>query len=245
MTASLSRLQAFYGGLEATALLRVMIREEFAGEIALFSSFGADSALLLALVAEIDPSVPVLFLETGKHFTETLDYLKQLESLFGFTDLRLLKPREELVQRIDPAGDLWKKQPNRCCWIRKVEPLERELAASGFKAIITGRKSYQTKERAALESIELYDDGRFRINPLTTWGKDEIRGEFASRRLPQHPLVEKGYLSIGCEPCTAIVKPGEDERAGRWAHTRRGDEGGQKAECGIHLQNDNAPNWEV
>ncbi len=241
---SLSRLQTFYGALEPSALLRVMIREEFAGKIALFSSFGADSALLISLVAEVDPSVPVLFLETGKHFKETPAYLDELKSLFGLTDLRLLKPREDLLHRIDPDGRLWHNQPNRCCWIRKVEPLERHLAEEGFEAVITGRKSYQTAERAGLETIELYDDNRFRINPLASWNKAEFKGEFARRRLPQHPLVAEGYLSIGCEPCTAKVLPGQDERAGRWAHTR-GDEGAQKAECGIHVQGDNAPNWEV
>lgn len=241
---SLSRLQTFYGNLETTPLLRVMIKQEFAGNIALFSSFGADSALLIALVAEVDPTVPILFLDTGKHFEETLDYLHQLETLFGLTNLRLLTPREDLLNRIDPDGTLWNKQPNRCCWIRKVEPLERHLEEHGFKAVITGRKSYQTAERSQLETIELYDDGRFRINPLAGWTKADIRAEFDRRNLPQHPLVAKGYPSIGCEPCTRIVKPGEDERAGRWAHTK-GDENAQKEECGIHLQGDDAPNWEV
>lgn len=241
---SLSRLQTFYGGLETSALLRVMIKEEFAGKIALFSSFGADSALLIALVAEIDPSVPILFLETGKHFKETLEYLKHLESLCGLTDVRLLKPQEELLHRIDPDATLWNKQPNRCCWIRKVEPLERHLNEEGFEAVITGRKSYQTSDRSNLETIELYEDGRFRINPLANWSKAELKGEFSRRRLPQHPLVAEGYLSIGCEPCTAKVAPGQDERAGRWAHTR-GDENIQKAECGIHLQDNETPDWEV
>lgn len=221
-----------------------MIRHEFAGKIALFSSFGADSALLIALVAEIDPTVPVLFLETGKHFNETLEYLDHLTALFGLKDVRLLKPKEDLLHRIDPDGTLWNKQPNRCCWLRKVEPLERHLKESGFEAVITGRKSYQTTERGKLETIELYDDGKFRINPLAGWQKAALKAAFDIRALPQHPLVAQGYPSIGCKPCTSIVLPGQDERAGRWAHTR-GDEGIQKTECGIHLQEDNAPNWEV
>jgi phosphoadenosine phosphosulfate reductase len=242
MTASLTRLQSFYGALDSHALLRVMIHEEFKDRIALVSSFGADSALLIALVAEISPDVPVLFLETDKHFPETLAYVEQLKALFKLTDVRLLRPNPALVNNIDKEGELWKNQPNRCCWLRKVEPLERELAASGFEAIITGRKGYQNKEREGLETIELFDDGIYRINPLAGWNKPGLKDEFIRRNLPQHPLVAEGYLSIGCAPCTTKVKPGEDERSGRWAHTA-GLHGSQKTECGIHVQD--VPDWNL
>lgn len=244
MTTSLTRLQSFYGALDAHALLRVMINEEFKNKITLVSSFGADSAMLISLVAEVNPNVPILFLQTGKHFKETLAYVEQLKALFSLTDVRLLTPDPKLLGNIDKDGDLWQTQPNRCCWLRKVEPLERELKQAGFEAIITGRKGYQTKERQDMESVELFDDGVYRVNPLYAWDKARIKQEFTHRSLPQHPLVEQGYLSIGCEPCTAMVKPGEDERSGRWAHTA-GLQGSQKTECGIHLAPDAVPDWSV
>src|SRR5579872_1814674 len=124
---TLSRLQEFYGDLDARLLLHAMIREEFAGKIALISSFGADAALLLAMVAEIDPATPVLFLETQKHFPETLDYVRTLTKQLGLMQVHWLTPDAEMTSRIDPKGDLWKTQPNRCCWLRKVEPLNRAV----------------------------------------------------------------------------------------------------------------------
>lgn len=233
MAPSLSRLQTFYGDFEAEPLLRAMIHDEFKGKIALISSFGADSAVLIDLVAKIEPFIPVLFLETGKHFKATLDYVDTLERHYNLTDLRRLQPREDLLQNSDPDGKLWKTQVNRCCWLRKVEPLQRVLQSGEFEAVITGRKRYQTQARNDIDNVELFDDGVFRVNPLCTWTKDDVKQAMVDRELIQHPLVAKGYRSIGCEPCTRMVKPGEDDRSGRWAHTV--DMGGsQKQECGIH-----------
>lgn len=241
--ASLSRLQTFYGHLDALALLRIMIREEFQGKIALLSSFGADAALLIALVAEVDPSTPILFLQTEKHFSETLEYVKQLETQLGLTNVVPLTPDIKIVQNIDTDGNLWERQPDRCCWMRKVEPLDRGIAQRGIQAIITGRKSYQTQERSQLPSIELDEKQVFRINPIIGWDKQRIRDEFVKRELPQHPLVAQGYPSIGCAPCTRPVKHGEDERAGRWAHTAEMPGGEKKTECGIHINI--TPDWSV
>ena len=140
LIASLSRLRAFYGQMDAKLLLHAIIKEEFKGKVALFSSFGADAALLISLVAEIDPTIPVLFLETGKHFPETLEYVKQIKKLLGLTNLQLLRPDPKLLLNTDPKGELWQTQPNRCCWIRKVEPLARAIEEQKFEAIITGRK---------------------------------------------------------------------------------------------------------
>jgi len=234
MSASLSRLQSFYGDLKAPLLLHAMIKEEFPGSIALLTSFGADAGLMLSLVAEVDPATPVLFLETGKHFPETLEYARNLEKYLGLRDVRWLKPDPALLARTDANGNLWKTQPNRCCWLRKVEPLNRALEAMGFLALITGRKRYQTAERAKLETIELDENSVFRINPLAEWTRDDQREAFLARNVPSHPLVAKGYKSIGCEPCTLPVAEGQDDRAGRWAHTV-GIEDEQKAECGIHI----------
>lgn len=242
-SASLSRLSAFYGEYDALPLLRAMIAREFAGKIAVISSFGADAALLLSLVAEVNPATPVLFLQTGKHFPETLDYANSLSQHLGLSDVRYLTPDETLLGRIDSQGDLWQTQPNRCCWLRKVEPLDRAVAEMKFEALITGRKRYQTPERAQMQTIELDEKNIFRINPLAAWSKERAKDETAQRRLPEHPLVAKGYRSIGCAPCTAPTAEGQDERAGRWAHTI-GIENEQKTECGIHLPAD-ATNWSV
>lgn len=243
MNTSLTRLQTFFGDFDASALLRVMIKEEFPGKIALTSSFGADAAVLIALVAEVDPTTPILFLETQKHFQETLGYVEELKNLLGLTNVRILTPDPQLVKNIDAGGELWKTQPNRCCWMRKVEPLEREIKEAGYEALITGRKKFQTNQRHEMDSIELDEQGIFKINPLATWMKDDIAAEFKRRNLPQHPLVAKGYLSIGCEPCTRPVKVGENERAGRWAHTAEFPGGEQKVECGLHVPQ--GADWEV
>lgn len=243
---SISRLQTFYGHLEAEPLLHAMICDEFAGKIGIVSSFGAGSALLLAMVAQVDPATPVMFLQTQKHFPQTLEYVDSLTNLFQLKDVRILLPDSNLVGNIDAQGTLWETQPNRCCWARKVEPLQRALKEGGFSALITGRKRYQTRERCNMQTIELGDDGRFRINPMAFWTKETIKEEFKKRQLPEHPLVAEGYLSIGCAPCTRPLQDGEDERAGRWAHTAELPGGEKKAECGIHLEGmPTRPDWNI
>ncbi len=241
---SLSRLLSFYGEFGAPSLLRVMINEEFAGKIALISSFGADSALLLSMVAEVNNNTPILFLETGKHFPETLEYAQTITNHLNLKNVHWLRPNPQLLARTDPEGNLWNIQPNRCCWLRKVEPLDRAVKELGLAALITGRKRYQSSERANLEKIELDDKGIFRINPLVYYSKEKQREESIKRALPEHALVGAGYLSIGCEPCTIPVAAGQDERSGRWAHTI-GFENEQKTECGIHLPTNETADWSV
>lgn len=244
MSISLSRLQTFYQGQDALPLLHMMIKEEFVGNIALLTSFGADASVLLALVAEVDKKTPVLFLDTGKHFPETLDYARDLTRQLGLMDVRWLTPNPQMLENTDASGELWKHQPNRCCWLRKVEPLNRAVDDMGIHALITGRKRYQTPERSEMQSIELDEHGIFRINPLADWDKRRQRDEMMLRGLPEHPLVAKGYRSIGCAPCTMPVEEGQDDRAGRWAHTI-GIENEQKTECGIHVPNPGDMNWSV
>jgi len=241
---SLSRLQSFYSDLEPQALIKAMVRDEFDGKIAAFSSFGSYSALLLSMVAEADKDIDVLFLETGKHFKETLEYVELLKKELGLKNIKMLTPDPKMLKNADPNGDLWKHNTNRCCWIRKVDPLARAIEEAGYEALITGRRRYQTSDRKDLEKIELDEDGRFKINPFALWDKDKIKEEFEKRGLPQHPLVEKGYPSIGCEPCTKEVRPGEDERSGRWAHTVD-MEGKKKTECGIHIPSAETTDWSV
>ncbi len=206
------------------ALLRRAIERDHAGRLAVVSSFGADSAMLLALVAEIDRSVPVLFLETGMHFPQTLAYRDALIERLGLTDVRDIRPDPAQVAGRDPRGDLHLFIPDDCCTLRKVAPLARALA--GFDAWATGRRRQQSATRAALPFRETVD-GRVKFNPLADWSVERIADELARRGLPRHPLLRQGFASIGCAPCTRAVRPGEDARAGRWA-------GQGKTECGIH-----------
>lgn len=211
-------------GLGGVDLLARAIRHDLRGRLAVVSSFGAESVLLLALVAEIDPATPVLFLETDRHFPETLAYRDAVAARLGLTDLRDLRPAPVEAADADPTGELWYYDPDSCCALRKVRPLERALA--GFDAWVTGRKRHQAATRERLPFVELEGD-RIKLNPLADWDRDRIEAEITARGLPRHPLVAKGYPSIGCATCTRAVGAGEDDRAGRWAGLR-------KVECGIH-----------
>jgi phosphoadenosine phosphosulfate reductase len=194
--------------------------------LALVSSFGAESAVLLHMLAQIKPDVPVLFLDTGMLFGQTLDYRKRLVSKLGLTDVRDLRPQYQDLATKDPSADLWRTDTDACCHIRKVLPLDRAL--SGFDGWITGRKRFQGGDRLRLQVVEAGDGGRLKFNPLANWNKQQLEDYAAEHDLPAHPLVEFGYPSIGCWPCTQPVEQGQDERAGRWA-------GLEKTECGIHV----------
>ncbi|HEY5598155.1 MAG TPA: phosphoadenylyl-sulfate reductase [Kiloniellales bacterium] len=219
-----------YAGLSGTALLEPLLRREFPGRIAVVSSFGAEAAVLLHLIAEINPATPVVFLDTGKHFTQTLRYRDALTRRLGLTDLRVIQPETAELQQLDPRGTLYRVDPDLCCRLRKVLPLRRALA--GFDAWINGRKRFQGGDRAALTTIEAVD-GRIKINPLAHWSAERIAAEFAARDLPRHPLVAQGYSSIGCAPCTRPTTASQAPRAGRWAASG-------KTECGIHWPTDGA-----
>lgn len=231
------KLNEKYSSFSAAQILQAAIGEDFAGKVALLSSFGSHSAVSIRQIAEIDATTPVLFIDTFQHFDETLQYAETLEKKFALANIRRLTPDAEKLERLDPNGDLWKKQPNRNEWIRKVEPLQKLLETGEFEAIITGRKAYQTSDRENMDIVELGEDGIFRINPLHNWSKEDIAAEFKNFDLPAHPLVVKGYKSIGSKHSTAPVKEGEDERAGRWAHTKDSD-GNQKQECGLWVSNE-------
>ena len=220
-----AQLASAHEGLDGGALLEPMIRRVFPGRIAVVSSFGTEAAVLLALVAEINPAVPVIFLDTGKHFEETLDYRDELVAELGFTEVRSVTPDWSALLAPDPDGTLWRHSPDACCHLRKVLPLRRAL--EGFDAWITGRKRYQGAVRWDLPAVEAAD-GKVKINPLAGWSLDRVETAFEARGLPQHPLLADGYLSVGCEPCTRPTAPGTDLRSGRWA-------GLAKSECGIHL----------
>ncbi len=200
--------------------------EAFAGRIALVSSFGTESALLLALAAEIDRAIPVIFLDTGKLFPETLDYRDALIEQLGLTDVRVIRPDPAAISREDAEGGLWRKQADRCCALRKTRPLQAAL--EGFDAWITGRKRFQSAARRDVGLFEPAETGHVKVNPLAFWSAERIETEFESRDLPRHPLEAYGFLSVGCTTCTVPVTEGGDRRAGRWP-------GQAKTECGIHL----------
>ncbi|MFC4294621.1 phosphoadenylyl-sulfate reductase [Novosphingobium tardum] len=223
------RLNNLFRGTETTDMLRSVIRDRLAGELAVVSSFGAESAVLLHLVASVDPGVPVIFLETHKHFAETIEYRDALVARLGLTNLVIAAPDPALLAAKDANELRWSFDPDGCCEIRKVEPLARALAP--FDASITGRKGFQSATRAGLPRFEIdHSDaqGRLKINPLASWSKEALDEYFLRHDLPAHPLVAQGYPSIGCSPCTSRVAPGEDPRSGRW-------KGWDKTECGIHV----------
>jgi phosphoadenosine phosphosulfate reductase len=225
LAARAARLNARWAEASTEQILEDALTKEFPGHIALVSSFGAEAAVLLHLAAQVDRNLPILFLDTGKHFMETLTYRDILVGRFGFTDARSLEPDAADLAREDPAGDLWSRQPNRCCALRKVVPLEKAL--SEFDGWITGRKRYQNTERAALPFAEISGD-KIKINPLANWTEARINQAFKDFKLPRHPLFDEGFASIGCAPCTRRILEGEDSRAGRWS-------GSEKTECGIHF----------
>ncbi len=214
-----------YDGVSTQDVLAAAIMTEFAGEIALVSSFGTESAVLLHMLSVIDKATPIIFIDTGKLFGETKRYRDQLVAQLGLTGLRNITPDATELTAADPKGVLWSESTDACCDVRKVKPMDRALAP--FKAWITGRKSYQGGERTALPLFEA-DDHRIKINPLAGWRRAKISAYFEEFKLPKHPLEEDGYLSIGCLPCTSRVAEGEDPRAGRWR-------GSEKSECGIHV----------
>ena len=196
--------------------------EHFGDRLTLVSSFGAESAVLLHLVSQVSPTIPVLFLDTGMLFGQTLDYRKNLAARFGLTHVRDLRPAFADLATQDPNSDLWRTSIDGCCNIRKVLPLDRALG--DFDAWITGRKRFHGGDRLSLPVVE-EAEGKLKFNPLANWSKAELDAYIAEHDLPAHPLVAQGYASIGCWPCT---KPSEDGRSGRW-------QGQEKTECGIHV----------
>jgi len=199
--------------------------ETFGDRLALVSSFGAESAVLLDLAARVKPDIAVLFLDTGMLFGQTLDYRRQLAARLGLTGVRDLRPHYHDLAVTDPTAKLWQTDTDACCHVRKVLPLDRAL--SDFDAWITGRKRFHGGARLSLPVVE-EADGKVKFNPLANWTKADLDAYAAEHNLPAHPLVAQGFPSIGCWPCTQPAEEGGDVRAGRWA-------GQDKTECGIHV----------
>ena len=220
-----SRLEGKFAQVKAGSLLRLAIEDLYPGRIALVSSFGADSAVLLHMVSEIDNKTPVVFVDTGQLFPETLAYRDELCARLGLGNIVVAEPDAATLAAEDPEKFLFASDPDRCCDIRKVLPLGKAL--ENYEAWITGRKSFQSATRASVPLFEAEGE-RVKINPLVGWSASDVLAYIAKAGLPPHPLVAKGFPSIGCLPCTSMVEPGEDVRAGRWR-------GRGKTECGIHI----------
>jgi phosphoadenosine phosphosulfate reductase len=224
-------LNARYRHHSATAVLEHSLKDDDLGKVSLVSSFGAESVVLLHLVSVIAPETPVLFIDTRMLFPETLEYQRKLADTLPLCDVRTIRAAAPRLAFDDPDNTLHQFNTDACCHIRKVEPLERAL--KDFDGWITGRKRFQGGGRQAVDFFEAEGELRIKVNPLAHWGREDIEDYMVNNRLPRHPLVARGYPSIGCAPCTSPVAPGEDERAGRWRGT-------QKVECGIHFINGRA-----
>jgi phosphoadenosine phosphosulfate reductase len=225
-----ARLNAELRGASAQEIIRAAVRE-FGRKITYVSSFGAESAAMLGLIAEVDPGMPIVFIDTGMHFHQTLQYRDTLRDFLKLSDIRTVHPVPEEVKAVDPKGVLNKTDPDACCEVRKVRPLEPAL--EGFDAWITGRKRFHGGGRAHLPVVEL-SESRYKVNPLASWTHEDVEAYFASRRLPHHPMVADGYPSIGCWPCTVRPEDPSDIRSGRWV-------GFKKEECGLHLERKDRP----
>jgi phosphoadenosine phosphosulfate reductase len=219
-----ARLNAQLRDADPLQILQTAI-DHYGDRLALVSSFGAESAVLLHLASRLRPQIPVLFLDTGMLFGQTLDYRKQLAARLGLTDVRDLRPRFQDLAVGDPDARLWKTDTDACCNIRKVLPLDRALA--GFEGWVTGRKRFHGGDRLRLAVVEA-SEGKLKFNPLANWDKADLDAYVAEHDLPAHPLVAQGFPSIGCWPCTHPVEDGQDVRSGRW-------QGQDKTECGIHV----------
>jgi phosphoadenosine phosphosulfate reductase len=228
--ARVARLNAELRGASAQDIIRSASRE-FGRKITYVSSFGAESAAMLGLIAEVDPGMPIVFIDTGMHFQQTLQYRDEVRDFLHLTDIRSVAGDKAEIKAADPKGMLNKTDPDACCEVRKVRPLEPAL--SGFDAWITGRKRFHGGGRASLPVVE-FSEGRFKINPLADWTHEHVDAYFAERNLPRHPLVADGYPSIGCWPCTVRPEDPNDIRSGRWA-------GRDKTECGLHLERKDRP----
>jgi phosphoadenosine phosphosulfate reductase len=216
-------LNAQYAHAGAIEVIKAAYRE--IGKVAMVSSFGADSVVLLRLIAQVDRHAPVLFVDTEMLFDETLDYQTRVADVLGLTNVQVIKAADTDLH--DPAGTLHKTDPNACCTLRKTAPLQKALAS--YDGWITGRKRHQSGTRARLNMFEVEDHSpRIKVNPLALWSAQDTQRFMIATQLPRHPLVAKDYPSIGCAPCTTPVKEGEDPRAGRWRET-------EKEECGIHF----------
>jgi phosphoadenosine phosphosulfate reductase len=227
--ATLAPSQTFDEKLQA---VRVLVREHVDGmpeNICVTSSFQAEDMVVVHLVRELVPAVPVVFLDTGYHFAETYEYRDRMARAWNLNLINLL-PEQTVAEQEAQFGILHQTDPSRCCGLRKVGPLFREL--ENYQLWFTGLRREQAKSRAQLQVVDRFSlpSGKQlrKISPLTEWTAKDVWQYAGLYSIPLLPLYEKGYTSIGCEPCTGLPFDPNDPRSGRW--------GGRKQECGIHIQ---------
>lgn len=201
--------------------------QQYGAGLVLASSFGAEDMVLIDLLCQVTSDPHIFYLDTELLFPETYDLIQRAEARYGFSAIRVA-PRETVAQQEDSFGPkLWERQPDQCCYLRKVEPLQRFLADKA--AWITGIRRDQTALRSTSPMVGRDDRHQLvKINPLVRWTAEDVYRYLQSHDVPYNPLHDQGYPSIGCMPCTVPVEPGQDPRRGRWA-------GQEKTECGLHL----------
>jgi phosphoadenosine phosphosulfate reductase len=207
------------------AVLRWAV-EEFGPDVALATGFGAEGCVLIAMLSTISPGTRIFYLDTDLLFPETYALRDQLEARYGVRFERRTTRLSLSEQAIEHGEQLWQRQPDLCCRLRKVEPLKEML--NGLRAWVTAIRRDQSPARASVGIVER--DAKFgliKINPLAAWSSRDVWNHIAKYDVPYNPLHNHGYSSIGCAPCTTPVQIGEDPRTGRWRGT-------PKTECGLH-----------
>lgn len=201
--------------------------EAFMPKLVMTSSFGPESGALLHMISRVNPDVPIFFLETGFHFPETIQYKEDLVRQFGLKQVIDLKadPERRAKLMVDYQDVPYEKNPDLCCQINKVETLDKAL--KGYDAWMSGIRRKQTDFRKSIRIVEEYEGGMYKVSPLANFTSRDVWWYLKENQISQHPLFDKGYMSIGCWPCTRPIQDGDDERSGRWA-------GKAKTECGIH-----------
>ena len=226
-----AELNARYAHHAAPDVLAHVLDDPMVGPTALVSSFGAEAVVLLHMVSVIDRTTPVLFVDTEMLFPETLEYQRDVAEKLRLTNVQVIRPDRDQIFLKDPNNGMHRTNPDGCCDLRKVQPLQTALAP--FDAWITGRKRYHGGQRQGLAFFEAEGEARIKINPLAHFSREDVAEYMTNNRLPRHPLVKKGFASLGCLPCTTRIAQNEDTRAGRWR-------GQNKDECGIHFVNGKA-----
>ena len=199
------------------------------GDVCLTCSFQAEDVLLTKLAIELDANIPILFLDTGYHFAETYAYRDRIAKEWRLNLINLL-PEKTVPEQEAEHGLLYESAPDQCCKLRKVEPLFKAVA--GYRVWLTGLRREQAKSRAGLEETAQFalPGGKqvLKIAPLAAWTTRDVWYACEQLSIPLLPLYERGFSSIGCEPCTSLPLDASDPRSGRWA--------GRKVECGIHIE---------
>tara|TARA_X000000950_G_scaffold118865_2_gene148998 strand:- start:4701 stop:5384 length:684 start_codon:yes stop_codon:yes gene_type:complete len=219
----LRKLNSLFENKDCFSTIEILIKKIFLNKSAYVCSFGSESAVLLDMISKINNNFPIIFINTHKLFKETLDYKEILKRIFNITNIIEVFPSNLNIKNYDHNSDLWKKNPDLCCNIRKVLPLENAL--KNYEAWFSGRKGFHSESRKKKKIIEL-ENNKYVVSPLLKWDQEKINEYFNDNKLVRHPLFNQGYLSIGCETCTSKSKS-SDFRSGRWTGT-------SKTECGIH-----------